>query len=114
MTPGYPKNSQVLIFVTVVNCDVMETTLIKIFKEKFLHRKDYGREYFQGDKDQMMLEIYNKCQEELINNSIDPQLSENSDKQELSPKQINNDHIVNPPILVNLIRKNSINVLIVI
>ena len=123
---GYPKNSEVIVFIRVFDCDIMETTLIKVFKKKFIHRKDYGREYFEGDKDVMRAEIYTKCQEELINNSNavkepelinhsnavkGPELINNSDRQHRhepnkldyeSPKQTqNNNNIVNLSIHIN-------------
>lgn len=67
---GYPKNSEVLLFIKVHNCDLMENILINIFKKKFIQKKEYGREYFAGDKNQMIMQIHMKCQEELIDTAI--------------------------------------------
>jgi transposase-like protein len=62
---GYPKDSEILLFRKVDNCDLLENELIKSFKQKFKHQKQYGREYFEGDKDEMMNEISVKCQQEV-------------------------------------------------
>ena len=45
----YPIGSILLLQSSCNNCDVMEKILLKIFDEKFIKKKDYGREYFQGD-----------------------------------------------------------------
>ena len=55
----YPKRSQILF---VMNCEdsvICEKYLIKLFKEKFKQRLDYGTEYFEGDKNTMIREIFN-------------------------------------------------------
>jgi len=54
----YPKNSRVLTFVNVVICTKAERELLKIFNKKFIQRKEYGKEYFEGDVVQMVREIY--------------------------------------------------------
>ena len=55
----YSKRSQILF---VMNCEdsvICEKYLIKLFKEKFKQRLDYGTEYFEGDKNTMIREIFN-------------------------------------------------------
>lgn len=54
---GYPKNSHLVLMVDVVDCKAIETLIIKKFKGIFKHRKDYGNEYFEGEKMTMMKEI---------------------------------------------------------
>jgi hypothetical protein len=38
-----------LIQIECLNCSIMERTLINLFKEKFIFRRDLGYEYFEGD-----------------------------------------------------------------
>ena len=35
-----------------------EKKLINLFKQKYIQRRDYGAEYFQGDVVQMMDDLY--------------------------------------------------------
>lgn len=56
----YPKDSQLFLAVACNNeqtCDI-ETELIKKFACIFIHRNDIGNEYFQGDINTMMNEIF--------------------------------------------------------
>jgi hypothetical protein len=46
---SYPKGSVLLIQSICKNCVEFEALLIKKFKETFIHRKDIGNEYFDGD-----------------------------------------------------------------
>jgi hypothetical protein len=56
---SYPKGS-ILIFQSICkNCDKTEKEIIKQFKNKFIHRKDFGNEYFEGNLDEM---IFAFCQ----------------------------------------------------
>jgi len=54
---GYPKNSHLVLMVDVIDCKAIETLIIKKFKRLFTHRKDYGNEYFEGEKMRMIKEI---------------------------------------------------------
>ena len=56
---NYPKRSNVLFTMKCKNSIKCEQHLIKLFKEKFIQKKDYGTEYFEGDIDEMINEIYN-------------------------------------------------------
>lgn len=53
----YPKDSKILTHTISQNVDKDEKALINIFKEKFKHRPDYGREYFEGNYLDMISEI---------------------------------------------------------
>lgn len=55
---GYPKGSEVILFITVENCDMVEDKLIKKFLKKFTQRSEYGREYFTGEISLMCKIIY--------------------------------------------------------
>lgn len=55
---GYPKKSEILLFLIVDNCHKSENLLIEEFKKKFIWRKDIGREYFEGNRHDMIILIY--------------------------------------------------------
>ena len=54
----YPKNSVLLFQMICNNCKNIEKQIIKLFKEKFNHRKDIGTEYFEGEYKTMIDIIY--------------------------------------------------------
>jgi hypothetical protein len=51
---GYPKGSEVLVFITVNNCHEVEKKMIALFCKQFTQEKQYGREYFMGDAYKMI------------------------------------------------------------
>jgi len=53
-TNQYPKGSELLFYIRVDDCDNLERVIIKAFKDKYLHRKDIGNEYFEGDYEDMI------------------------------------------------------------
>jgi hypothetical protein len=58
----YPKDSKVVLVVSVDDCVAFEKMIRKAFLGKFKHAKEYGREYFRGDVRQMIntvMSIYN-------------------------------------------------------
>lgn len=61
---GYPKSSEVILFLEVPDCDIIEKTLIEIFKDVFIQRKDIGTEYFEGDKNKMIEIIFENVTQE--------------------------------------------------
>ncbi len=57
---SYPKGSKVLFQMTCSNCHNLEKEIIKLFKQKYTHRKkDYGDEYFEGNSEEMIKDIFN-------------------------------------------------------
>jgi hypothetical protein len=46
---GYPKESEVLLFIDVPDCHKTEKALIVEFDKRFTNRSDIGREYYEGD-----------------------------------------------------------------
>lgn len=54
----YPKQSKLLLQIVCDDCDELEKRLLKIFKEKYIHCRDIGNEYFQGDCEDMIQTIY--------------------------------------------------------
>lgn len=63
----YEKGSELCFARKVVNCDLIETIIIKHLKTKFINRTDFGREYFEGNENEIMNEIYMCCNK---NNNI--------------------------------------------
>ena len=55
----YPKKSKIIFAINCENSLLCERELMKIFKSKFIQKLDYGTEYFEGDKKEMIKEIYN-------------------------------------------------------
>ena len=54
----YPKQSKLILQIVCDNCDELEKKLINIFKYKYNHRKDIGNEYFEGDHEDMIKNIF--------------------------------------------------------
>ncbi len=54
---GYPKGSEILMYIAVDNSIIAEKTLLTFFKKEFNQKKDYGAEYFSGDKNEMIKAI---------------------------------------------------------
>jgi len=55
----YPNGSNLLFLNICKNSKLCETNLIRIFKQKFIQEKYYGREYFSGDCDDIIDVMYN-------------------------------------------------------
>lgn len=45
----YPKMSKIYLILNVDDCTIAEKKLIHIFDQKFIQRKDIGREYYSGN-----------------------------------------------------------------
>lgn len=54
----YPKGSRLISQFDCKNCDVCERTLIHLFSTKYIQRREYGTEYFEGDVVSMKDDIY--------------------------------------------------------
>jgi hypothetical protein len=54
----YPSGSEIILLTIVDDCFSVEKQLIKVFKQKFIHKKEYGNEYFNGDVKEMIKTIY--------------------------------------------------------
>ena len=55
----YPKTSKIMFIINCKESVLREKNLILLFKSKFIQKLDYGTEYFQGDIDDMIKEIFN-------------------------------------------------------
>ena len=54
----YPKGSLLLFQMICNNCNNIEKQVIKLFKQHFKQRKDFGNEYFEGNFKTMIDDIY--------------------------------------------------------
>ncbi len=54
---GYSKNSKLIYSIKVDDQNEVESMLIEIFKDKFIQKREYGREYFEGDINEMIQEV---------------------------------------------------------
>lgn len=54
---SYPKGSRVLFLKECFDSIFIEKIIIKKFKEKYQQQEQYGREYFKGDKNDMIQDI---------------------------------------------------------
>jgi hypothetical protein len=50
----YPKGSSIEFTLPCKDCDTLERDIIKAFREKFIHKYQYGHEYFEGDLHEMI------------------------------------------------------------
>jgi hypothetical protein len=53
----YPSGSEIILFVLVDDCVSSEKQVINSFKKTFIHKKEYGNEYFSGDVKDMIKTI---------------------------------------------------------
>lgn len=83
---GYPKNSEVILFIQTPDCTEIEKLLIKIFKNNFKQCLQYGTEYFEGNKDEMKNIINQNIHK--IENSTN-KIMENITNQQLVKEYIN-------------------------
>lgn len=87
----YPKGSKLILQQVCDDCDILETQLIRDFKSKYIHRKDIGNEYFEGDHIDMSKDIHNKITNNVVSNEdIDededkPQIEMDDEVKELFP-----------------------------
>jgi hypothetical protein len=56
---SYPNGSELLLYTVCNNCDEIEKTIINKFKSHFIHKKEFGNEYFMGNYNDMIYLIYN-------------------------------------------------------
>ena len=53
----YPKESKILLITNCIDCHKDEKEILKLFKRKYIQRKDIGNEYFEGDYNEMITDI---------------------------------------------------------
>lgn len=64
---SYPKGSKLILQLLCDNCDLMETQLIALFTDKYVHKEAIGREYFEGEVESMINDIF--LNRTIVNNS---------------------------------------------
>jgi hypothetical protein len=100
----YPKGSNLLLFLNCKNCDILEFEILKDFKKHFIQRKDIGKEYFEGDKEEMIKHIFNlffwfnknacsfKCDvNQKENNEVNEDNGDNEENENNEDNEVNED-----------------------
>jgi hypothetical protein len=64
----YPKGSRLILQSDCFDCDKLERKIIELFKKKYIQKKDVGLEYFEGNIDEMKIDIFNQCQQDSVLN----------------------------------------------
>lgn len=54
---GYPKGSEIYLFLRVKDCNQAEKMIISKFKKSYQQRREYGTEYFSGNCESMLVTI---------------------------------------------------------
>lgn len=101
---AYDKGSTPMLSIYVTNCDTLETHLLGIFNSLYKPRRDYGREYFEGNMTDMIRTIvaeHTQFQQTppldcpIMTNSADTQLASLATKKKLTQflNRVNIDNI---------------------
>ena len=61
---NYPNGTQLIIQMICNDCDIIERQLLNIFTDKYIIQKDIGNEYFKGNYNDMIADIYNHIKNE--------------------------------------------------
>jgi hypothetical protein len=111
----YPKKSKIIFAINCENSLLCERELMKIFKSKFIQKLDYGTEYFEGDKKEMIKEIYNYIDKMNIKKKKDnkekkkKEIKKIKEKKEKHEKEVKeNKDIIENTIIENEIIENEI------
>lgn len=59
----YPKGTVLLLQIICQDCDKTERTILTKFQTQYKQRKDIGSEYFEGDYQRMICDIYGMVME---------------------------------------------------
>lgn len=71
----YPKQSLLLAQISCSNCSLAETALKSVFQQKFKQRKDIGIEYFEGNVNEMILQMMDVVKNIILNEPSTIQIS---------------------------------------
>jgi len=63
---SYANGSVIMLHINCIDCDAAEKTIINIFKQKYIHKHQYGNEYFEGNCQSMIMDIINVVRENKI------------------------------------------------
>jgi len=61
---NYPNGTQLIFQMICNDCDIIERRIIDTFTDKYLLQKDIGNEYFKGNYNEMIDDIYNLIKNE--------------------------------------------------
>lgn len=53
----YPKGSALMMLLLVKNCHKTEDEIMNVFCKKYIQKRDYGKEYFEGDIESMIEDV---------------------------------------------------------
>ena len=111
----YQEGSVLLQQISCFDCDNMEKILLTLFNEIFIKRKDYGREYFEGDYKRMIKIINSKIKNEIISDDnifFWDELNKDKDKNILNRKVLTNNNTLHSekflPVTINTNYNTSI------
>ena len=103
-TNQYPRGSKVLCMIMCENSLACENYLINLFKTKFIQKTYYGREYFEGDKNLMIREIFNYIDNIYNINNLDvTNINNNLDVTDIVNNSNTNTNIINNTNVINII-----------
>ena len=74
---AYPKSSELLGFWACENSKLLETEILDLFCSKYKQRKEYGREYFEGNPDNMhndIIKLIKKLRQKNVENSDEDEI----------------------------------------
>ncbi len=100
----YPPGSKIVAFIKVFDCDQAEHKLIDSFKQKFEHKPEYGKKYFEGDLTNMLNEITIECNE--LNQIYKSGQNRNQNRSIMAKTEINQ----NKPKLINVTSTDNVDV----
>jgi len=113
----YPKNSILLFTMFVHNCHETEQKIIKELKNKFIQRKDIGTEYFQGDINKIIKEVFdicNLCNIKIISSSFNNKIEDKDDKNKILQQEVKKLELENKLKKLNLMKdeEEKLNILL--
>ena len=69
---GYPKGSEILLYIDVENCHNTEKSILAVFDTRYKCRRDIGREYYEGDLNDMKRAFFKIVDDEFTDPYILP------------------------------------------
>lgn len=90
---GYPKGSTTIVVAEVKDCRNAEREIMKTFDHKFTQRNDIGREYYEGNVDDMLNEFNKIVKLFRVNDTADCKIH-NDDSDSSENKYIESNNII--------------------
>jgi len=100
----FPDESILLLQSSCNDCDALEKKIIKLFKEKYIYRKDIGNEYFEGNYELMKKDINKNIEEEYLQKKFNKSIKNKLDN--IFEKN-NNDFVDTPECMKVNIREST-------